>query len=41
MRQDGTALAISAEHAPPDGFDASTGSWGPLIDTTFNLFGGP
>lgn len=39
VRQDGTALIMSAEHAPPDGWDASADAWGPVVDGTFNQFG--
>ena len=40
VRQDGTALIVSAEHAPPDDWDASAEAWGPVVDGTFNQFGG-
>ncbi len=39
IRQDGTSLVMTAEHSPPEEFDASGTSWGPIIDDTFNAFG--
>ena len=39
IRQDGTAIIITAEHAPPDGFEDSATSWAPLVNATLGLFG--
>jgi hypothetical protein len=39
IRQDGTALLMSFEHSPPDEFDSSMATWGPLLEETFSLFG--
>ncbi len=39
VRQDGTAIIITAEHAPPDGFEDSASSWAPLVNATLGLFG--
>ncbi len=40
VRQDGTAVIITAEHAPPDEFEDSTASWAPVVNATLGLFGG-
>lgn len=40
VRQDGSALLMSAEHSPPKDFQDSSSSWGPVIDASFNAFGG-
>ena len=40
VRQDGTALIITAEHAPPDEFKDSSDSWAPVVNATLGLFGG-
>ncbi len=39
VRQDGTALIITAEHAPPKEFEDSANSWAPLVNATLGLFG--
>ena len=39
VRQDGTALIITAEHAPPDEFKDSSESWAPVVNATLGLFG--
>jgi hypothetical protein len=39
IRQDGTALIITAEHAPPDEFKKSSDSWAPVVNATLGLFG--
>ena len=39
VRQDGTAVIITAEHAPPDEFEASAESWAPVVNATLGLFG--
>ena len=39
VRQDGTALIITAEHAPPDEFKESSDSWAPVVNATLGLFG--
>lgn len=39
VRQDGTTLVMTAEHSPPEEFDASRAEWGPIIDGAFNAFG--
>ncbi len=40
VRQDGTAVIITAEHAPPDEFEDSATSWAPVVNATLGLFGG-
>jgi hypothetical protein len=40
VRQDGTAVIITAEHAPPDEFEDSAASWAPVVNATLGLFGG-
>jgi hypothetical protein len=40
VRQDGTAVIITAEHAPPEEFDESVESWAPVVNGTLGLFGG-
>jgi hypothetical protein len=40
VRQDGTAIILTAEHAPPDEFEDSATSWGPVLNATLGLFGG-
>ena len=40
IRQDGTALLISAEHGPASEWQSSTDAWAPVINDTFNQFGG-
>lgn len=39
VRQDGTAVIVAAEHAPPKEWDASAESWGAVVNNTFNQFG--
>jgi len=39
IRQDGTAIIITAEHAPPDEFKQSSDSWAPVVNATLGLFG--
>ena len=39
IRQDGTALIMSFEHSPPEEFESSMATWGPLLEETFSLFG--
>ena len=39
VRQDGTAVILTAEHAPPDEFEQSVESWGPVVNGTLGLFG--
>lgn len=39
VRQDGTVLIINPEHSPPDEYEASYSSWGPVLENSFNLFG--
>ena len=39
VRQDGTAMIITAEHAPPDEFKESAESWAPVVNATLGLFG--
>jgi hypothetical protein len=39
VRQDGTAVIITAEHAPPDEFQQSAESWAPVVNQTLALFG--
>jgi hypothetical protein len=39
VRQDGTAIIMTAEHAPPDEFEASAESWAPVVNATLGLFG--
>jgi hypothetical protein len=39
VRQDGTAIILTAEHAPPDEFQDSAQSWGPVLNATLGLFG--
>ena len=39
VRQDGTALIITAEHAPPDEFKDSSESWAPVVNETLGLCG--
>jgi hypothetical protein len=39
VRQDGTAVIITAEHAPPDEFEQSAESWAPVVNATLGLFG--
>lgn len=38
IRQDGASLVMSAEHNPPEEFEASYNSWGPVIDGAYNAF---
>ncbi|MPZ68855.1 MAG: hypothetical protein GEU71_04935 [Actinobacteria bacterium] len=38
IRQDGASLVMSAEHNPPEEFEASYSSWGPVIDGAYNAF---
>ncbi len=40
IRQDGTAVIITAEHAPPEEFEQSVESWAPVVNGTLGLFGG-
>lgn len=40
VRQDGTAVIITAEHAPPEEFEQSVESWAPVVNGTLGLFGG-
>jgi hypothetical protein len=40
VRQDGTAIIITAEHAPPKEFEQSAESWAPVVNGTLGLFGG-
>ncbi|MEO6510983.1 MAG: hypothetical protein ABIO16_08345, partial [Nocardioides sp.] len=37
VRQDGTAIIITAEHSPPDEFDDSAASWAPVVNETLGL----
>jgi hypothetical protein len=39
VRQDGTAIIITAEHAPPEEFKDSAESWAPEVNGTLGLFG--
>jgi hypothetical protein len=39
IRQDGTAIIITAEHAPPEDFNDSSESWAPVLNATLGLFG--
>jgi hypothetical protein len=39
VRQDGTAIIITAEHAPPEEFKDSAESWAPVVNGTLGLFG--
>ena len=39
VRQDGTAIIMTAEHAPPGEFEDSATSWAPLVNATLGLFG--
>ena len=39
VRQDGTAIILTAEHAPPNEFEDSAASWGPVLNATLGLFG--
>jgi hypothetical protein len=39
IRQDGTAIIITAEHAPPEEFEDSATSWAPVVNETLGLFG--
>jgi hypothetical protein len=39
IRQDGTALLLSIEHSPPEDFESSAETWGPLLEDTLSLFG--
>jgi hypothetical protein len=39
VRQDGTAIIITAEHAPPEEFKDSADSWAPVVNATLGLFG--
>lgn len=39
VRQDGTVLVINPEHSPPDEYEASYSSWGPVLENSFNAFG--
>jgi hypothetical protein len=39
VRQDGTAIIMTAEHAPPDEFESSAESWAPVLNATLGLFG--
>ena len=38
IRQDGASLVMSAEHNPPEDFEASYDSWGPVVDGAYNAF---
>ena len=40
VRQDGTALIITAEHTPPDEFDANLDALAAVVDPTLTAFGG-
>ena len=40
VRQDGTAIIMTAEHAPPEEFDQSVDFWAPVVNGTLTLFGG-
>lgn len=40
VRQDGTAIILTAEHAPPKEFNDSSSSWAPVLNEILNLFGG-
>jgi len=40
VRQDGTAVILTAEHAPPEDFEQSVESWAPVVNGTLDLFGG-
>ncbi len=40
IRQDGTAIIVTAEHAPPEEFEDSVESWAPVVNGTLGLFGG-
>jgi hypothetical protein len=39
VRMDGTAIIMTAEHAPPKEFEDSANSWAPLVNATLGLFG--
>jgi hypothetical protein len=39
VRQDGTAIIITAEHAPPSEWEDSANSWLPVVNGTLGLFG--
>jgi hypothetical protein len=39
VRQDGTAVIMTAEHAPPEEFQQSSDSWAPVLNQTLALFG--
>jgi len=39
VRQDGTAIIMTAEHSPPEEFQQSADSWAPVLNTTLGLFG--
>ena len=39
VRQDGTAVIMTAEHAPPEEFNDSSASWAPVVNATLGLFG--
>jgi hypothetical protein len=39
VRQDGTAVIITAEHAPPEEFEQSAESWAPVVNGILGLFG--
>lgn len=38
IRQDGASLILTAEHTPPEEFEQSHSSWGPVIDGAFQAF---
>ncbi len=38
IRQDGASLILTAEHTPPDEFEQSNSSWGPVVDGAFQAF---
>lgn len=38
IRQDGASLILTAEHTPPEEFEQSYSSWGPVIDGAFQAF---
>lgn len=38
IRQDGSSLIMTAEHTPPEEFEQSYSSWGPVIDGAFQAF---
>jgi hypothetical protein len=40
VRQDGTAIIMTAEHAPPEEFEQSVDAWAPVVNGTLTLFGG-